>query len=461
MTNFRFAFFILLFPVLSTAQDAVVVGSAPHWAGREIRLLSYSDPISKTEIRLDADTVDGDGNFELRSNIEEISQYWLAVNRFKAPIYLTPGRTLEIAVNREPNDVLIDTWQTGGFIYIFPDLDSNDVNAGIAQFDAGYYDFFLQNSRFLGSKTMFVKLREFESAKVDTLQENKFLRNYIDYSLAEMKLTAGAPKNRIFESYIQDQPWNLNNPAWYTFTDLFYASYFDSFDSRFGGIAMHNRFSKGLNPEGLDSLLANDDFLKDQALRHFVILKSTAESLYDNKYKSKPLLSVLSWLENNAESPVREIAVRVRTTSLNRTTGFPIDSLHLDFAENGMTWPIEDSLPTYLITTASWNTESQKELDQLRILAEKYRDHFHILRVDIAAGSQEKDNEEFLTAFPQDISEYLNLLGVYSIPHAVWIDPDGTIRKNKEAPKAGDELEKHLFKLKVAKEEQNKLRIGQ
>ncbi len=461
MTHFRFALFILLLPAMSFAQDAGIIGNAPHWAGREIRLLSYSDPISKTEIRLDTDTIREDGTFKLQSDINEISQFWLAVNRFKAPIFLTPGRNVEIAVKREPNDVLIDTWQMGTFVYIFPDLDSVDVNAAIAAFDAKYYDFFVQNSRFLGSKIMLTKVREFESSVTDSLLENEFLHNYIHYSIAEMKLTAGVQKNSIFELYIQDKPLNLNNPAWYALTDLFYASYFDSYDSRFGGMALHNRFSKGLKPEGLDSLMAIDDFLQDQSMRYFVMLKSTAESLYDNKYKSKPLLSVLNWLEENAASPVTEIAKRIRTNYISRTAGFPIDSLHLAYVGDGLSWSVEDSLPTYLITTASWNTESQKELDQLRILHGKYKDHFRILHIDVAPDEKIETEDIFLSAMPEDVYDYLNLMGIYSIPDAVWIDPDGTVRKDIETPGAGDELEKDLFKLKVAREEQNKLRIGQ
>src|SRR5690554_3153286 len=129
----------------ANAQKTVIRGNSENWEGKQIRLIAEKDPISKTFSYIDSDTIASDGSFKLTALTNRVSLYWLAVNRFKTPIWISPGAEYEISIIPKPENVLVKTWQNGNFEYGFLSLDSTDINYQIAEFDSKFYDFYLDN----------------------------------------------------------------------------------------------------------------------------------------------------------------------------------------------------------------------------------------------------------------------------------------------------------------------------
>src|SRR5690606_19934801 len=99
------------------SQPSSISGTAPGWAGKEIRLLIENDPISKTYREVDSDSIAMDGSFNLSVDTNESALYWLEVQRFKSPIWISPGSVYPISTIEIPENILVDTWQNGSFQY--------------------------------------------------------------------------------------------------------------------------------------------------------------------------------------------------------------------------------------------------------------------------------------------------------------------------------------------------------
>src|SRR5690606_25347965 len=101
-------------------------------------------------------------------------------------------------------------------------------------FDTKYYNFYLDNAQFIGTSQLRRKVTSYaEDFKLDTT--SALIYNYQKYTLAEMKLSSGFKKSDLYKEYLKDKPLQLHNSAWFHFFNLFYADYFKSYDSKFGG----------------------------------------------------------------------------------------------------------------------------------------------------------------------------------------------------------------------------------
>jgi len=460
MIRFKFLGFLLFTSFLCFGQEIVISGSAAGFEGKEIRIFTQNDPLSQKVSVGDLTTIDQTGNFRLSLKKDEIVEAWIAINRYTAPIYLEPGKVYNLGISSGDQTIMVNTWQQGELQYVFNNLDSTDVNVLIAQFDAAYFDFFSENASLIGSRQIRDKILEFEQTwTISLLASNSFIDTYVKYTLAQMKLSSGYSKKVLFDTYVKDKPWHLNNPVWFGFLDLFFAEYFNAFDNRFGGAAMHNRLSMGLTPDSLNKLFLTDDFLSDDDLRHLIVVKSAAESLYNNKYTNKPLSDLLHWITANANDEISQIAQSVLDNYQRRTKDFHIDALGLQFEKDSvLPWSGSDTLQTYLITTASWSSESKKEIELLKNLKEKYPDTFQVIQVELDDQNIESPFWQTTPVHPYD---YLDQLGIYNIPHAVWIDKNGLVTRSVQTPKPSEGLESELFRIQSRISERNKIRIGQ
>ena len=76
----------LVFPV-----ETRIEGQIPGGEKLEIRLLGYSDMLTYTEVILDRNLVDSNGNFSFAINLQETIIAFLDIEFYQSPIFLEPG----------------------------------------------------------------------------------------------------------------------------------------------------------------------------------------------------------------------------------------------------------------------------------------------------------------------------------------------------------------------------------
>lgn len=442
----------------ATAQEAEIRGNSENWAGKQIRLIAEKDPISNTYAYIDSDTIAEDGSFKLEVNADKTSLYWLAVNRFKAPIWISPGAEYGISIIPKPENILVNTWQNGSFEYGFSSLDSSDINYQLAEFDSNFYDFYLDNSRYIGSHALKNKVIEYEKSLNIDLNSTSYTDVYKAYTLGEMKLSSGIKKTEIFETYLKDKPVLLRNVAYYHFLNLFYADYFQSFDSQFGGATMSNRMKMGMGLDSLLHIVSQDPFLENEAMRQVVILKSVSEVYTNRAYPLKSLIDIVEFISGNPKSPeIAEISDRLLSKIKRPLIGTEINMLSNTWNPD---WEIHaDTLPTIVMVTYEGSTSSEKEALVLKSLAEKYHEVVHFAEFQIGSSSKAQ-LQPWPVYYPNNGLAFLEDFKVYSFPHFIWVDGNNTIRESG-IEKPSDGLESRLFKLQSIYDDRNKIKVGQ
>lgn len=453
----RLAILFFLFCLSAKAQEAEISGMAKEWAGKEIRLLIENDPITNTFRQVDIDTIAADGSFKLTVDTNENALYWLAVKRFKSPIWISPATAYPISIIPNPENILVDTWQNGSFEYAFLSLDTTDVNKVLANFDTKYYDFYLDNARFIGTSQLKRKVAAYaKEQKTDSA--SAFFQTYQTYTFAEMKLSSGFKKSDLYSEYLKDKPVRLHNVAWFDFFNLFYTDYFQTYDLKFGGATIANQLKTGLPPDSLSILFLQDDFLKNDTIRQLVILKSISEVYSNAAYPLEKLVAIVNLITKNpASSVVGAIAYRLNAKMKNMQIGSDLSTISKDWKPLYISE--QDTLPTILMVSTDGSTASEKEVLVLKSLFEKYQGIAHFAEVRISDGSN-PTARPWSVYYPQDKMQFLDNFKIYGFPHFIWVDGNGIIRENGiEKPSEG--LESRLFKIQTVKDNRNRIKVGQ
>jgi len=455
--NFRILFLLLLASISSQAQNAFIRGNVSLLPGREVRLLSISDPISKTENTLDIDTLNTEGDFELQAELDKYKSLIIAINRYKAPIYIGPADSLGLQFSSEQKYKLADSWLKGSFDYVFTQTDAHGVNKEISRFDGAYYFFFIQNARFIGTSELKNKISDFEKEFAVPDTAHPFLRVYTKYSIAEMKLSNGFNKKKVFEEYLAEDSLHVFNPAWFSFFENFYADYFSAYDNRFGGVALYNQLNTGISLDSLNTLLDEDEYLKRRDIRQLVILNSIAEAYSAKKYKKQPLEEILKAI---MKSPDSELISNI-ANNLNAKWRKLNDKIKLEYLKNEYAQGLKinkNSLPTLLITSLSGGPQLYKEIAVIEDLQKRYPGIFNVVELHLGVNVSSRSRTWPMVMLDKNY-EFLSDFQIYSIPHFMWFDSSNRLELNP-VTKPSEGLEEMLYKLKSEKERENKIRIG-
>ncbi len=454
---FKWLVLLLVLPLSAIGQVTTIQFDAPAFADKEVRLTQTLDPISGRDTLLAAAIADTYGHVTLTARLDKIGSYDLGVNRFIAPIYLESGSAYQLILFPNRSNTLVNTWQKGSFEYGFSTLDSTDINAAILKFDAWYFAAqvaYAENRRL----SVLEKTCAESAERLLALHASDFYKTYASYGIAEMLLTAGGNKYALYEKYLHARNIELNNPAWFTFFDGFYANYFSTFDGKYGGAAIYNRLRKGEQPDNLDLLLATTDTtLAAAPLRYLVSLKSIAESYTDPRY---PLEACVAWVKylqaTTTDRNIRTIAQRLLGEMTEKVEGKALIDLLPQWS--GVNEAERAALPTLAIIHNATNADSQREISVLEDLSAKYGDFFQVVEFDLnSKGVGTKRSWERIELTNQ--AAIMDALHIYALPHFMWIDTDGIIRENGLA-KPSEDLEQRLYKIQSHWKEADKIKVG-
>lgn len=461
-TIFKFLLLsVLTFAGLSTKpQTAEVFGTAPRYAGAEISLTVFTDPISERTAHSAVSVIDSLGNFRLAAALSDTCEAVLKIRRYSAPLYLEPGARYRIDLSDENEFALINTWQKGELKYTLTRENpgkSADINSAAAEIDRAYYRFFADNADLIGTRQMRRNLEEFRTELTSRYPANSYAGRYAFYTVAEMMLAAGLPKKEVYDAVFADGPLDLGHPGRFGVFVLFYEGTLDAYSSRFGGPEMYNRMNSGLSLPEADTLLMKSDFLVRDDLRRAVLLFNLKKAYYDKRYPSEAVLRLIEDIAGDDRPALSEPAAMAEglQEKLTRTgKGSPVPGIDNHFAD-------EDERPVFIMVSAPWSTVAEREAVSLATLAEKYSAHFRVAEIslgDLTRGG-EIPERPWPVVRPANIEAVMKQLEVYRIPHFVWADPSGLLTE-PQAPNPGTGLEKVLYRMKIEAEKASEIKIG-
>jgi len=450
MITRRVILLLLLIPFDGFSEIVRVKGYAQELAGMVINLSVNSDPIKVKYVKLDSDTIDTDGYFELESDIQQICKATIRVNRFSSVIYLTPGKEYEIEIPKSKLFILIWSWNSGELVYNFENLDSADVNAEILTFNESYYSFFDTYAHLVGTRALRNEVEKFENEY--RVFNNTFASEYAKYSIAEMKMVAGFSKDSLYAQYFKTSKLNFSNPAMERFFFLFYDEKF----SRFNPLAEEKlkNLKEPLSFNKLNSLLKEHAYLENRDVRHWYALNLLElYAFFGDAELDKKIVEILKEFETTALDPMLEKSITKTRLSILK----PKKENFFDIYPKVEELITSTTKPSLLLVSLGKSKERDKEAQVIDELLIKYGDLFQV--VELTIGGNQRTPATWPVGDILSAEDFLRDLLIFQLPWYGWMETDGTFVGDLEKPSIF--LEKKLFSLRAKEREKNKIKVGQ
>ena len=421
------------------AKPVEIKGILPGAESSEIRLLKFADRISfRTEI-LDRTMVTDSASFTLFCDVTQTAQVILDVDYYSAILYVNPDanyyvvcKPIDLAGQYRP---FYQKEQIGFELINEP---TPQVNLQISQFENQYSKFVEQEMSGIYQRRNLKFIQNFESV-ADSLSansESEFVKNFIRYRLADLKLIiAPSQRKSFFRNEIDQQDVLYENPEYMEFI----ASFFDGF------LTQHSRFIKrydlqytinqlGNYPILLDSL-GKDTLLRNEVIRELVLLESIKQLYFDPDFNQNKLVSILDQMTDRTKFEAhRKIAQNLRKelTTLTPGTWAPYFSLPTLGHDTLRITDIEDK-PIYLSFFTTWSYACLAEFDLLDSLYRQFGNQIEFITISLDKSPEVIDRlrkeKNYQWTFLYNGSGY-DLIHDYRIktfPFFVLIDDSGKI----------------------------------
>ncbi|MFT4659810.1 MAG: thiol-disulfide isomerase/thioredoxin [Patiriisocius sp.] len=457
--------YALLFTVLFgvKAEEVIIRGEAPDYAGKELVAFSYLDHFSKSLKIEGICIIDSLGNFELSFQNDKIQMINLRCDFVNAHIYVQPGTNYSVifpplhpGINKSVNN-------TAKVELFFNNLDEKDINSKLIDFNQRYaqfykdnYDLLVRLSQSMGSRVSIdsdstqSSIKSVSNIRIYEEKVKVFARDldqlYNDVSkdfffvyrksvLADM-LRQTIDLRQIYTSYIEPYEIDLHNPEQINLLQTFYDDYFQEFSSKFEHADIWGTLNNESNLETVLDTLQKDDFLKNITISEIVLAYSLYSEWDKNSIPQDRIIALLNDLEKvGSSSRARYLAQHLYSKLTRNMIGSEAYNFLLS-DNSGQKHSLSDyrGKPVLLEFWATWCKSCLREMSVTNTLAEKYKNDFHFLSISIDENinSMKKhiDANPGLEQILLHISQDKLLMDQYqinSLPSYVLIDENGNL----------------------------------
>ena len=219
------------------SKTVTVKGYAPSYVGQTITIHEIEDYFSNKEATIASAIVQSDSTFSATFRIKETQKISILPAKNKAFLYIQPGATYDIYV---PEKDAFEPYRPEGNVIevTFFDLDSNDINFKILQFQrwsdefiSSYYHLKnIQPIEFAKKMDEFKEIVEKEYKLRDTSETNstepkQYFKTFVRFSIAASdNIQFAADRNRYekHDFYIKFAPVAYRNDAYMNYITKFY-----------------------------------------------------------------------------------------------------------------------------------------------------------------------------------------------------------------------------------------------
>lgn len=449
-------------------KTVVIEGTAEFAAGKEIRLIAYTDLISYKQEVVASDKIGKDGHFKLSFHTPFIRLVQIAINTSKAEFYVEPESSYRFNIDMDPKLFqLLDPMEYGGFLQIRCDGSTpNDLNYKINRFEqtsADIIDFFAPNIiSDIGKK-------EFDSISSNIKERfpieyepTNFYKSYLYYYYAKLEgmLLHKAPDS-MYAKYLDNEYVLYENPSYMAFLNGFYSNYF-LISPRLGkSIIMHSVNEEG-NFLSLFNAVGKDPLLVNERLRELAILINLPE-LYDDKdFNRKNIRKILEDIQSSSHfAEHRAIAENILYKLQQNRPGSEIADVQLkELGGSSFHFPDLKGKWIYVQFFNLSCLDCLREMSLIKELKTKYGDKIEF--VSISLDFSISTLLQFKEKYPQfdwhfvhfnDQFEWIDNLEITSLPDNILINPEGKLYQ-RNAPDITRDLSIFLLRLFAPEEEQ-------
>lgn len=421
-------------------SQASISGSAPSFAGKEIRLYTYKDYITMSRVLIESTLVSADGRF--RFSLPENVAYTtflgiFKIENFAAILYIEPNTELDISLVK-PDSVQFPDDKVSYIDAFVLNQTGDGLNFLLRDFDEKYNRFVYDHYALFLKKSAKGAVDSFKTKVLDEydLKKNPFLKTHITYYLASLDLIATGNRKKIYTDYFASAPIEYGNDSYMISFNEFYNKAFellsDSYlrDLLVASINVQKSYEKAMD------VLSKDVLLGNEKIRELVLMKGLFENYNNPEFDKKGIRAVFQGLVQTSKVPQhREIAMNI----LEETGRVGVGANAPDFSladKNNKPVKLSDfrGKYVYLDFWATWCIPCLKEMPIMKELHEKYGKD--IVFVSISVDKDLKTMQKFLNKkkdYDWVFLHYGNNPGikeqynVMAVPVYFLIDPDGII----------------------------------
>lgn len=321
-----FLFLTLFFYSEIQAQEGFIVsvkGYAPSYVGQTINFMEIEDYFSMNEASIASTIVKEDSTFSVSFFIDKTQKVIVRANKNKSYLYVQANASYDIYL---PEKDKYEAYRPNGnsIEVTFFDLDSNDVNFKILQFQRwmdgfiGEY-YYLKNIKPL---EFAAKLDEFKTYLEKEYQLNdttitkftdseKFFNVFVRFSIASLdNIQYAADRNRYekHDFYLKHSPVEYQNDVYMAYLSTFYEKMIPRLS-----METNNRVYLGLlksSPTLIMRALGSEYTLINLRIREMVMIKALCEEFYSSDFPQTNILTVLDSVSKHSMFDANAIIAR-------------------------------------------------------------------------------------------------------------------------------------------------------
>lgn len=371
-------------------QNVTIKGIAGAHKGKEIAVYLYDDLVTYSQSRIDADTVDARGNFELQLSVKAPQVALIRTNKLVGKIYLQPDFIYGIIFPPADSSRFI-AGGTEQSVDIIVNGDSTELNARIIDFNNRFDEFWEKHYKSFVAKQLHRELDSFQ------LQINKryekvklsYFKTYVAYNFALMNENTGRHRAFLAKRYLFDKPIDYSNYEYMEFFNQYFKQYLQKQAASKNG----NLILDAINAQGdyrhLNELLSNDAFLKNDTMRELVLIKGLYELYYTPDFNKARIRDMFGQIQ--AASGIgahKVILANILRNISNLLPGTKAPGFAL-LSVKGDTVRLSDFADRYVYLSffAPWCTDCLEQFRKQEVLYKKYGDKMYFISVNIDEDS--------------------------------------------------------------------------
>lgn len=415
------------------AAEVKIWGNAPEYKNSTIEILIYHDFISEETIKLGDLRFSSSGDFELVSNLNEISLAFAEFDGYRGMIYLEPGKSHQLLF--PPKRTLTESQKRNPFTKPEPvwlgvaNPVNNDLNFRIQKFEQAYakYENEFFNEIFINQSAALVDTVKQKLAREFPKTNNPFFEQHKLFRLANLDFALHQGKSASFtENYFSKIKPVYHLEAYSVIFNQVFLNYFNVL----GTSAQHSGIKNLIN---LSKLADLDQFFQDKLkfnkeLSHWILLKSIKDAYYSKDYNKASLLKLLDQVKSlgwsTYEQKTAEL-IRKKLTYLASGTEAPVISLK-DLEGREVRFSNFRNTYLYLHFTDPKNPVCRQHLDALKATAARYRDKLTIINV-IPEKTGFNNSSGWPGIFTTTSSNIKEIYKVKTFPNSFLLGKDGKL----------------------------------
>ncbi len=303
-----FLFFLTLLSSYSLmAQKGSIVtvkGYAPSYVGQTVSIAAIEDYLSMNEAPLASTTVSSDSTFSVSFFITETQKVIVHPGKNKSYLYIQSNSTYDLYL---PEKDRYEPYRPSGnsIEVTFFDLDSNDINFKILQFQR-WMDGFISDSYYLKNTKPLefaAKLDEFKTnaEKQYVADTNTYFKTFVKFSIASLDNIQNAAERNRYEKhdfYIKPSIVAYKNDAYMGYISAFYEKMVPRLSAE-TNTKVYQALLKS-SPTLIMRALGTEYTLINMRIREIVMIKALSEEFYSKDFPQTNILTVLDSVANHS-----------------------------------------------------------------------------------------------------------------------------------------------------------------